>query len=187
MRLSPVFRLVSVLALTLGFASVARAQDVSYNAMPNTDFAKFKTYKWVDIKDAQKPDQITDQQIKSAIDAELAKKGLTKTTGDTADLYIGYQASIAQEKQWYGYDMGGGWGYGWPGYGGGMGTTQMTSETINIGSIDLDMYDRAAKQLVWRGKASKTLDPGAKPDKRQKNIDKAMAKMLKNYPPPVKK
>jgi hypothetical protein len=49
------------------------------------------------------------------------------------------------------------------------------------------MYDRTAKQLVWRGMASKTLDPKAKPEKRTKNLNKAMAKMLKNYPPPPKK
>jgi hypothetical protein len=40
---------------------------------------------------------------------------------------------------------------------------------------------------VWRGSASKTLDPKAKPEKRQKNLGKAMAKMFKNYPPPAKK
>ena len=32
-----------------------------------------------------------------------------------------------------------------------------------------------------------TIDDKANPEKRQKNLDKAMAKLLKNYPPPVKK
>lgn len=49
------------------------------------------------------------------------------------------------------------------------------------------MYDRADKRLVWRGKVSKTIDPKAKPDKRQKNIQKAIEKLLKNYPPQTKK
>jgi hypothetical protein len=49
------------------------------------------------------------------------------------------------------------------------------------------MYDPAAKQLVWRGTASKTIDPKAKPEKRQKNLQKAVAKLLKNYPPKQKK
>jgi hypothetical protein len=31
---------------------VAYAQDVSYNAMPGTDFSKFKTYKWVQVEGA---------------------------------------------------------------------------------------------------------------------------------------
>jgi hypothetical protein len=48
------------------------------------------------------------------------------------------------------------------------------------------MYDSANKDLVWRGVASKTIDPKAKPDKQQKNLAKAMKKLFKNYPPTVK-
>jgi Domain of unknown function (DUF4136) len=61
-----------------------------------------------------------------------------------------------------------------------------TSSTIRTGQLDLDMYDSANKRLVWRGTVSKTLDPNAKPEKRQKNLDKAVAKLLKNYPPQKK-
>ena len=64
-------------------------------------------------------------------------------------------------------------------------TTASTS-TLNIGSVGLDMYDASTKQLVWRGRATKTLDAKAKPEKRQNNINKAAQKMLKNYPPPKK-
>jgi len=176
-----------VAALILGVAGTAAAQDVKYNALPDTDFTKFKTYKWVAIDGGTKVDQITDTQIKNAVDKQLAAKGLTKTDSDTADLYVGYQAAVGQERQWNTYNTGGGWGYGprW-GYGGGMGTA--TSTTINIGTIGLDMYDPTVKQLVWRGAASKTIDDKATPEKRQKNLDKAMEKLLKkNFPPPVKK
>jgi len=61
-----------------------------------------------------------------------------------------------------------------------------TSSTIRTGQLDLDMYDSANKRLVWRGTVSKTLDPNAKPEKRQKNLDNAVAKLLKNYPPKKK-
>lgn len=174
-------------------ASSARAQDVGYNAMPGVDFAKFKTYKWIKIEGAQYPDQITDTQIKTALDEQFATKGLTKTEDDTADVYIGYQVAVNQEKQWNVYSMGGGpgWGYGGGyygrGYGYGGGTTSATSTTIHVGTLGVDVYDRTAKQLVWRGVASKTIDAGAKPEKRQKNLAKAAKKLLKNYPPPVKK
>ena len=180
--------LALMVVLVLG-ATAARAQDVSFNAMPNIDWAKFKTYKWVKIEGVKYPDDITDTQIKSAIDTQLATKGLTKTEGD-ADVYVGYQVAIDTEKEWTAYGMGGGpaWGWGpgyYGGYGGGMATA--TSSTIHIGTLGVDMYDPAAKQLVWRGSASKTLDPKAKPEKRQKNLGKAMTKMFKNYPPPAKK
>jgi hypothetical protein len=161
--------------------TLVRAQDVRYNAAQGTDFSKFKTYKWVAIKGAEQPDQITDGQIKQAIDSQLAAKGLSKVDTDNADLYIGYQVSINQEQQFNTYDTGGGY---WR-YGGGMSTT--TTSTIQIGTLAVDIYEAAAKQLVWRGAASKTLDPKAKPDKRQNNLNKAMAKLFKNYPPPVKK
>jgi Domain of unknown function (DUF4136) len=164
------------------------AQDVRYNFSSGTNFERFKTYKWVLIKGADQPDQLTDQQIKSAIDAELSKKGLTKTVGETPDLLIAYQVSLAQEKQTTMYDSGWaygpGWRYGYGGYGGGI--TTATTSTIQIGQIDLDFYDPTGKQLVWRGTASKTLDVKASPEKRQKNLAKGVAKLLKNFPPPKK-
>jgi hypothetical protein len=65
-------------------------------------------------------------------------------------------------------------------------TTGQTS-TIYTGQLAVDMYDSANHDLVWRGVASKTLDTNAKPDKREKNLGKAVAKLMKNYPPTAKK
>jgi hypothetical protein len=55
--------------------------------------------------------------------------------------------------------------------------------TISTVTVVLDMYDPASKQLVWTGRVSKTLDPSANQGKKQKNLDKAMQKLLKNFPP----
>jgi len=72
--------------------------------------------------------------------------------------------------------MGGGWRFG-----GGMGTA--TSSTIDIGTIVVDMYDPSTKQLVWTGRATKTLNPSKNQQKNMENLNKAMQKLLKNYPP----
>ena len=61
------------------------------------------------------------------------------------------------------------------------------TSTIYVGQLALDMYDSANNDLAWRGVVSKTLDQKAKPEKQEKNLKKAIAKLLKNYPPPVKK
>jgi uncharacterized protein DUF4136 len=164
------------LVLALVACTLTRAQEVTSNSMPGTDFSKYHTYKWVTIEGATQPNQILDTQIKASIDSQLAAKGLTKTDADNAGLYIGYQVSIDQQKQWNAYGMGGG-----PRWGGGMGTA--TSSTINVGTLALDMYDPSTKKLVWTGRATKTLDPGNSQEKKQKNLDKAMQKLLKNYPP----
>jgi hypothetical protein len=65
-------------------------------------------------------------------------------------------------------------------------TTGQTN-TIYIGQLAVDFYVPGAHNLVWRGVASKTIDTEAKPEKQQKNLAKAVAKLLKNFPPPVKK
>jgi hypothetical protein len=62
-------------------------------------------------------------------------------------------------------------------------TTYGSTSTVYVGQLDLSMYGPASKQLVWRGVATKTLDPKAKPEKKEKNINKAVQKLLKNYPP----
>lgn len=173
--------LAAVAVFVLG-AGAALAQDVNVNYVPGTDFSKYKNYKWVEIQGAEKPDQILNTQITQAIDKAMVAKGLAKATGDTADLAIGYQVALTQEQQWNAYSTG---GYGARRYGGGMGTA--TSSTIQIGTIALDMYDAAAKELVWKGQASKTLSGEKDPEKRQKNLDKAMAKLLKDFPPKPKK
>jgi hypothetical protein len=169
--------LVGVILFACGSA---RAQDVTYNYAQGTDFSKYKTYKWVKIEGAEYPDQILDRQIKQSIDSQLSAKGFTKIDGDDADLYVGYQVSVTQQQQWNAYGTGGGWRFG-----GGMATA--TSTTLQIGTLGFDAYDPAAKQLVWRGSATKTLNPPKDPSKRQKNLDKAMAKLLKNFPPPLPK
>ncbi|HEY2547766.1 MAG TPA: DUF4136 domain-containing protein [Candidatus Acidoferrum sp.] len=179
-----------ILFLLLAVSSVS-AQDVRYDFDKDKDFSKYRTYKWIQIKGADLPDDLTARAITTAIDAELAQKGITKTDADSADLYVGYQTALNREKEFTsfntGWGYGPGWGGGWYGYGGmSTGTTYGSTSTVYVGQLDLSMYDSGTKQLVWRGVASKTLDPKAKPEKKQKNINKAVSKLLKKYPPEVK-
>ncbi|MBV9501305.1 MAG: DUF4136 domain-containing protein [Acidobacteriaceae bacterium] len=155
----------------------ALAQDVHYNFMPGTDFSKYHTYKWVSVKENVHPNQIVEQEIMQAADNQLATKGLAKANGDKADLYVAYQCAIDQERQWNA------WGTG-RGFGGGMGSA--TSSTIQNGTLAIDFYDPTSKDLVWRGQATKTLNPSGNQQKDMERLNKAMAKLLKNFPPPQK-
>jgi hypothetical protein len=180
------FSMVGLLFAT----SAARGQDVRFNFDKNTDFSKFKTYKWVTLKEASKLNDLLDKQIIAAVDTELATKGLTKVDDDSANLYVGYQAGVGQEKQFTSYSSDWGYGGGWNRggwYGSpGMSTTTGQTSTIYVGQLAVDVYDSANKDLVWRGLASKTIDPKAKPEKQEKNLKKAVTKLLKNYPPQAK-
>jgi hypothetical protein len=59
-----------------------------------------------------------------------------------------------------------------------------TVSVLYHGDLAVDMYTPASHKLVWRGVARKTLHPDANDGKRRKNLDKAVAKLIKNYPPP---
>ena len=173
MRTFPLFCIAVVL-----LAGSAVSQDVRYNFDSTADFSKFKTYKWITLNSEAPIDKLTDEQIKAALDAGLARKGLTKVDTDRADLFIGYQTTEHIKQQFGGRDplsVGPGWN-----------GSSDSIRTVYKGELAVDMYDSANQHLIWRGVASKSLDPNAPSEKRQKNLDKAVNKLIKDYPPSVK-
>jgi hypothetical protein len=152
---------------------LALGQDVKYNYDPSVDFSKYHTYQWASLP-TNHPDQLIDRQIKEDIDSVLAAKGLTQVNSKP-DVQVGYQIAVDQERQWNA------WGTGGFRFGGGMGTA--TQSTINIGTLGIDFFDPASKQIVWRGQGSKTVDPSGNAEKNMERMQKSIAKILKNFPP----
>ncbi|MBV8052461.1 MAG: DUF4136 domain-containing protein [Acidobacteriaceae bacterium] len=180
---------------TLFACSVAYAQDVRTNYMPGADFSKFHTYAWVNQVQGVptvggQPDQILDAQVKQAIDSQMAAKGFTKVEdADKADLLLGYQLAIDQEKQINGFgdSWGGGawgpWGGGWGPGGNSFGTFSANTSSNYIGTFVVGMYDPAVKKLVWIGAAQHAIEPSKKQEKNQERLNKGAQKLLKNFPP----
>jgi hypothetical protein len=165
----------------LALAPAVIAQDVDFNFENDANFSAFETYAWVDMNNSGQPlDELTASQLKSAVEVELAMKGLQKADSAHADLLICYQVAVHKEREIGACHTGWSYGPGWRT--GGIATSQTSA--MRIGSVVLDIYLRSAKLLVWRGTATKTIDANAKPDKREKDIQKGIQKLLKNYPPP---
>jgi hypothetical protein len=174
------FLLVCLLSVVAAVS--AAAQTPGYTFDRESDFSKYKTYKWVSIPNAQKLDDLTSDQLTGSLEVELAKKGLTRSQSDNADLYLGYQIAPPDQKQLTYYDIGGSYGS----VAGGNMATAATTVTVHSGRLVLYMYDATKKQLVWRGMVPNAIDANAKPDKKQKHMDKAVAKLLSEYPPKKK-
>lgn len=173
------FFLLVLLALAAGRMP---AQSVTYTFDKAAEFAKYKTYKWVSIQGAQQLDELTHDQLLGALDMGLAKKGLTKSQADSADLYIGYQVAGHKDKPLKDPNVGIAYGSG----GSGSAATTGTATLVHSGQLVLDIYDSSNQHLVWRGIASNFVDEAAGPAKKQKQMDKAAEKLLRNYPPPRK-
>jgi hypothetical protein len=63
----------------------------------------------------------------------------------------------------------------------GDGNINITEQDYQAGTLVIAMYDAKTKQLLWRGTAEGTLSDKA--NKNENKLEKAVAKMFKNYPP----
>ena len=167
-----------VLTLLVCLGATVFAQDVQYDYDRSANFSGYNTYQWVDYRQVLIENQLLDQDIKRAVDAQLAGKGLRRVESG-GDLLVGYQAGVSQEKA---FDALGGLG---PGFWGGPfgGASRVTTSTIDIGKLVVGLFDPATKHLVWRGAASKTLNISKDPDKNYRTLEKAITKLFRNYPP----
>ena len=62
-------------------------------------------------------------------------------------------------------------------------TGSARTEEILTGTLVVAMVDPETKSIVWRGTATRDVDQNASPEKRDKNINKAVAKLFEHYPP----
>ncbi|HVW08100.1 MAG TPA: DUF4136 domain-containing protein [Bryobacteraceae bacterium] len=157
--------------LTIGLLVADVKTDYSHSA----DFRDLHTYSWLKV-DAANP--LWTDRIQRAVDQELAAKGLTKQPND-GDIRV---AAIGRTKESQTYttfynDLGGGWM--WQGFGDGISTT--TSEETPVGTLTVDLFNGKTKKLIWRGVATKTLSD--KPEKNEKKLQDAVAKMFDKFPP----
>jgi len=178
--------LIAAAALVL-VPALAMAQKVTFDFDKNEDFTKFKTYAMKDGTPVGQP--LIDERIVNAIDDQMKAKGFTKSDANP-DVFVVYHTTFDKQKDISTFSSGyaGGYGpYGW-GWGGGMGmgTTSTQVRDILVGTLVIDMADAQAKKVVWRGMGTKEIDTNAKPDKRDKSINKAVEKIFKNYPPKKK-
>jgi len=176
-------RLVTLALAMVLTPALALAQKTSYDYDKTASFASLKTYA---LKDGTKVgQQLIDDRIVAAIEAQLGTKGLTKTESNP-DMFVVYHVAFDKQKDISTFSSGGGgYGpYGW-GYGGGWagGTTTTQVRDILVGTLVIDIADAKKGQVVWRGMGVKEVDTQAKPEKRDKSINTAVTKILKNYPP----
>ena len=144
----------------------------------SVDFAQYKTYSWIKVA---VEDPLWEDRITTAVDSQFAAKGWTKVPegGDAGVAAYGSTKTQKTLETWY-TGFGGGWR--WRGFGDGLATT--TVENTPVGTLMVDIFDSSTHKLIWRGVASDTLS--GKPEKDEKKMDKAVAEMFKNFPPPPK-
>jgi len=163
------------------FAANSSAQQVKTDYDRNANFGQYKTYCWEQVKTK---DALDVDRIKSAINAALAARGWTQVASGGDVSIIAVEMTQNQQTLNTFYDgFGGGWGwrrFGGGGFGG-FGDATTTTDTYEVGTLVVDLFDTKTKQLLWRGSSSDTLSNNS--DKNIKNLDKGVEKMFQHFPP----
>ena len=113
----------------------------------------------------------------------LTTKGWTQVESGGDAALVAMEMTRNQQTLNTFYDnFGGGWR--WGGFGG-FGDATTTTETYQVGTLVVDLFDAKTKTLIWQGSSSDTLSNNA--DKSTRNLDKGVQKMVAHFPPEGKK
>ena len=164
--------LTSLVVFALAVTSLAQQVKTDYDRDAN--FSKYKTFSFEKI---QTQDPLMVDRIKSAVSGTLTAKGLTQVASGGDISVVAVEMTNTQQRLDTFYNgFGGGWRFG-----GRFGDATTTTETYQVGTLVVDMFDSQSKELLWRGSASNTLSN--KSNTNIKNLDKGVQKMFKKYPP----
>ncbi|PYX28424.1 MAG: hypothetical protein DMG80_16660 [Acidobacteria bacterium] len=161
------------------------AQKVSVGYDKSADFSKYKTYTWAQpTKPPTRP--MLYLAIEGSIDYELKAKGLARTESD-GDLVV---------VPGGGMEFGINYAVGTPimptysgppamdatMWTGAMGASNLMAPYVPEGTLVVNLVDRNANKVIWTGTVKQKLDMEKK-TKSLKLIDKAIVKLLKEFPP----
>jgi hypothetical protein len=176
-------RRITVILFLIGTSALsANAQKVTVGVQPAADLTKYKTYSW--SKGLAGANPIVQQMIVTAVDEEMAAKGMAKVESDgelTMAAFVWTESELyATNPSWApvlnsistGIAVG---SQSWP---------------VTKGTLVVEISEAKTKDGLWRGTATDTLKHGPTGDKVrdaksvEKPIKKAVVKMFKKFPRP---
>jgi hypothetical protein len=155
---------------------------------PSADFTQYKTFAWgkseVDVKNPIYESDLINERIRSAVEAEFARRGIVKARNNP-DFIVTYHTYTEKKKSAtgpYSYRYGFypyayypyAFGYGYPYW-----MIRPNVREYTEGTLILDIHDNRSNELVWRGSVSGNVDYVAS---LKKQIEKGIKAIMKKYP-----
>ena len=183
--------LMVLILVLLAIAACETPIRAKFDVDPNADLSRYASYAWIPTESAAGAgvaarhggyvSPLERQRIERAVEHELAAMGYTKAAGPSqADLLVAYAVGKQQKTRvravagrsdtYYPGNHPGAGGYGGP-------TTEVRS--YKEGTLIVEFYDRATREAVWVGVASKRLTRG---DDSEEVLGAAVAAILEPFP-----
>jgi hypothetical protein len=117
--------------------------------------------------------------VRDAVRETLIDKGYTETSKEDADFAVNMTGKVVPKTDvtdWgYSYAPRGGWGYRYPYYG--YGTSNVTVDQYDEGSLILEIFDNEKGEMVWVGwGTARTRSSGPDPDRLEGTIMDILAR-----------
>jgi hypothetical protein len=147
------------------------------------DFSTYKTFafykKGIDKASVSDLDK---KRIMRAIENELNKKGLVKSTNPDilVSIFTKSREKVNVTDNNFGYGFG--WGYN-PWF---FGSTNLNINQYTEGTLFIDFIDKNKNELVWQGIGSGAMKM-SNIDKKEERINEFVNKIILAYPPNQKK
>lgn len=146
------------------------------------DLTKFKTFNWLPAKEIESKNnplllnELTFKRLRKAIDQQLALKQVQFSDSNPA-LLVHYHIIVdnrtAIRPAVYGYNYGAYWM-----------RNQVDAYQYREGTLIIDLMDASNRNLLWRGWGTSVMDDTI--DLTEEQINGAVAKILKSFPPSKK-
>jgi len=176
---------ITLLAVLLTACATDPVTGTASASAPDYDFSTAHTFDWYPpplTGDPRLDSPLLDGRIRSAVSAELQKRGLQPADGDAADLLVTFSKALADRVEYHVVNRHYGYEPGW-----GMqrrpGATSTYVDAYTEGSLILDLIDARTQKLVWRGHVSGRVKEKLPEAQRQARLQKAVADLLADFPP----
>jgi hypothetical protein len=170
---------------------------------PEASFAELNRYAWVDEPvpaAVTTPGRTTvvgpilDKRIRKIVADALRERGFEAVGQDQADFLVAYQVAIVDriDVQTFSDHIGFGYGWGSPyGYYGRYGYygayypsyRRTYVRQYQDGTLIIDVLLPPDGQLIWRSWATRAIEPGVRPEKRDERLTEIVDRMLEAFPP----
>jgi len=167
---------MKIVCLGLLFSFGVLAQKIQIESDPEANFSKYKTFTIAEGRMNSKSPELNSELIRKKVQFDLRKnleaKGLTYVEYGPSDLNVRFTLGAARKIERDVYPA------GWRGWG-----TRVVRVPYTEGTLVIDLLDRGAHSMVWRGIAR---EEKSDPSKVEAKLDDMVKKAIDKYPPKAK-
>jgi hypothetical protein len=180
-------------AMAIAIFTGCSVYEINYTVDPQTEFLRFHTFAFYDDETSDAivggfgVDAITlNTAIQSSLREQLQSKGLSLSTPETADIWINYQAvaetSVSDRYRYNVEELNQSYRRQQIRYSSSFDANRRFQSISDKSAIVVDVIDRNASQVVWRGTLEMPLDLEDPEWQRLDAIRKAVNKLLRKFP-----